>query len=559
VNRRQNRRITAIYFLFAFLFLIICTKIVYLQVFRRFFFQQLAKNQYYRLIPLEGGRGDILDRRGRLLAAGMNCYSIFADPSLVDDKDRAIRVLSTSLGISKEFLASRLHKDKRFVWIKRKVSWEEKEKTKALGLRGIGFLREEKRFYPQENLAASVLGVVGVDNRGLEGLERFYDDYLRGKEGLARVLRDSRSRQVMLSAQIIEPQKGADLVLTLDAQIQYWAEQYLAETIAEFGAASGSVIVMDATQGEILALCNYPGFNPNSINEGDIASMRNSAIADMFEPGSVFKLIALAAAVSEGIFSDEDIIFCENGVYKIPGTTLHDWKKYGRLSFKEVFMKSSNIGVAKIVESLGPKTFARYLELFEFGRVTGIDVPAETPGKSKPVSAWSKTSAYIIPIGQEIAVNLLQLTRAFAAIANGGFLVRPYLVKRICSRDFCRYTKPSRKQILSDTASQRVKEVLVSVVRDGTGRRAGIPGVVIGGKTGTAQKYDSQLGRYSPSRYRASFVGFSPETSPPLVIAVSIDEPKKSHFGGVVAAPLFKKIAQKVIPYISSDTTFVKR
>ena len=559
MNTRQNRRITAIYFLFLFLFLIISAKIIYLQVFRRIFFQQLAQNQYYRVIPIEGGRGDIFDRRGRLLATGMNCYSIFADPSLVENKNKAVYALNESLGLPKQLLASRLYRDKRFVWIKRKVSWEEKEKVKALGLRGIGFLREEKRLYPQENLAASVLGVVGIDNKGLEGIERSFDDYLRGKDGLARILHDSRSQEVMLSAHIIEPQKGADLVLTIDAQIQYWVECYLAETIDEFNASSGSVIVMDADQGEILALANYPGFNPNKLGNGDISSMRNGAIADMFEPGSVFKLIALVAAISEKAFSDNDSIFCENGNFKIPGSTLHDWRSYGRLSFKEVFMKSSNIGVVKIVESMGAPVFARYLALFEFGRPTGIDLPAESPGNSKPLTVWSKTSPYMIPIGQEIAVNLVQLARAFGSIANNGYLVRPYLVERVCSRDFCKYTSPVKKQILSDSVTKHVKDILVSVVHDGTGKQADIPDMVIGGKTGTAQKFDRQLGHYSPNRYRATFVGFSPETLPPLVIAVSIDEPKRSHFGGVVAAPLFKKIAEKVIPYISSDSTFAKR
>jgi len=307
---------------------------------------------------------------------------------------------------------------------------------------------------------------------------------------------------------------------------------------------------MNALNGEVLALANSPSFNPNELGKVFPEQMRNRAVADMFEPGSVFKVVTLLAAVNEGKITDQDEFFCENGKFKIPGTTLHDWKPYGELSFREVFMKSSNIGVAKIVQALTPSVFSGYLRRLEFGRKSGIDLPAEAGGSVKPIEEWSKTSAFIIPIGQEIGVNLLQLTRTFAVVANGGYLVRPHLVTSICSQGFCGSVEiEDRKRVIPTSAANRAKDILISVVSEGTGKRAQVKGRRIGGKTGTAQKYDPKIGKYSPSKYRATFVGFIADLNPPLIIGVTVDEPKRSHFGGVVAAPVFRNIAQKVINY----------
>ena len=550
MNRKYNQRTTSIYFVFIILFLIISARIFYLQVFRSNFFQSLAQDQRYRLINLQGKRGDILDRQRRILAKSISCYSVFADPALISDPEMTVKVFSAHLDLSKEELLSSLKKKKRFVWVKRKISWEEKEKIEALKLEGVGFIREEKRFYPQGDLSAAVIGIANIDNQGLEGLELVYNDYLSGKDGWVRVLKDSASRKIILSSQIITPQEGADIILSLDAQIQYWVEEYLEKTIEDFKAVSGSAVVMDASNGEILALANYPSFNPNELGKVLPEQMRNRAIADMFEPGSVFKVVTLLAAVNEDKFTDQDKFFCENGKFKVPGTILHDWKPYGELSFREVFMKSSNIGVAKIVQALGPDVFSGYLKRLEFGRQSGVDLPAEAKGSVKPMDEWSKTSAFIIPIGQEIGVNLLQLARTFAVVANGGYLVKPHLVTSICSQGFCESVPiKDRKKIIPTSAADRAKNILISVVSDGTGKGAQVKGRKIGGKTGTAQKYDPKIKRYSPSKYRATFVGFIADLNPPLVIGVTVDEPKRSHFGGVVAAPVFRNIAQKVISY----------
>ncbi len=556
---RYNHRIISIYIIFTFLFLGVSSKIFYLQIFKGKFFQDLAKNQHYRLLPLEGKRGNIFDRKERVLATSISCYSIFADPLLISDKAKTACVLSANLDLSEEDLRLKLIKGKRFVWVKRKITWQKKEEIKALKLEGVGFIREEKRFYPQDGLSASVLGIAGIDNKGLEGLEAYYNNYLSGKDGWARVLQDSTSREIMLSSQVITPQRGADMVLTIDAQIQYWVEKYLEETIEKFNAKQGSVVVMDATNGEILALANMPSFNPNDLGKVTSNQMRNIAVADMFEPGSVFKVVTLLTAIDDGRFSNADVFDCEKGLYKIPGTVLHDWRPYGELSFEEVFMKSSNIGIAKINEAIGPEPFFKNIKKLEFGQLTGIDLPGEVEGSIKPLGEWSKTSKYIIPIGQEIGVNLLQLARTFAVIANGGYLVQPHVVKSICSLGYCKDIQPRRKQVFSSVTTERAKKILFRVVGEGTGKSAQVKERSVGGKTGTAQKFDPKINKYSPDKYRATFVGFIGDIDPPLVIGVTVDEPTKSHFGGVVAAPVFGKVAKEVIKYREGESALVKQ
>ncbi|MFH1504073.1 MAG: penicillin-binding protein 2 [Candidatus Omnitrophota bacterium] len=547
MNIKYNRRVISVYCFFVFLFIILALKIFYLQVFKSSFFQSLADNQHYRLLRLEGKRGSIFDCQGRILARGLNYYSIFADPKLIENPLETAKILALNLGLSEESLVDKFNKKKRFAWIKRKVGLEDKEKIKSFKLKGIGFIREQKRFYPQDELSSSFVGFVDIDNKGVEGLELFYNSYLSGKDGWVRVMQDSMSREVALSSQIITPHRGADIALTVDAQIQYWAQYYLKEAINKFKAKSGSVVIMDALSGGIIALVDYPSFNPNELNEESLKNIRNRAVCDMFEPGSVFKAVTLAAAVSGDKFLNEDKIFCENGKLKIPGTTLHDWKSYGELSFEEVFMKSSNIGVGKIVQAIGPACLYDYIKRLGFGRLTGIDLPGETKGSLKPLSSWSKTSEYIIPIGQEIGVNLIQLVGAFAAIVNGGYSVKPHLVENICSQGFCKSIAVEKKRVISSSAAQRAKNILIKVVEEGTGKRAGIKERKIGGKTGTAQKYDPKTKRYSLNGYRANFIGFLADSNPPLVIGITVDEPKVSRFGGVVAAPIFKEITQKII------------
>ncbi|MCF7873900.1 MAG: penicillin-binding protein 2 [Candidatus Omnitrophica bacterium] len=546
MKKKPFFRFDTIYLLFVFLFLILFVKIISLQIYRQDFFDQLAKEQHYGLFQIQGKRGKIIDSNRDVLAKSIYFYSVFADPLFVDNKNKFAEILSTKLNISKERLIGRLNKKKRrFVWVKRKINWKQKKDIENLNLAGVGFIRENQRFYPEKSLFSSVLGIVDIDNNGLEGIELYYDQYLRGKKGWARVLRDSTSQHLILTPSLVELQKGADLVVTLDTRIQYWVKQYLKETIKKYRAKKGSVVVMNAQNGEILALANS---NSSGLNNDKFYFRKNSAVTDMFEPGSVFKVVTLAAAISQKRSFDK--IDCEQGRFKIPGTVLNDWRPYGDLSFQEVFYKSSNIGVAKIATTVGYKKIYNYIKKMGFGQKTGIDFPGESQGRLMHVDKWSKTARYIVPIGQGIGVNLLQLVRAFAVIANGGDLVTPHLGKELCAKGLCRAIEYDRKKnILSARVANQAKRVLIKVVEQGTGKRAKIDEERIGGKTGTAQKFDSKLGRYSSSKYRANFIGFIDSSKKPIVIGVTIDEPKRSHFGGVVAAPLFKKIAKKIISY----------
>jgi len=553
VKTRDNLRAKYIYIFFAVFFIILFLRISYLQVFQKNFFQGLAQNQYYRLIPLSGKRGTIFDSQGRILATEMSTHSIFADPSLIQNKILTAELLSQALDLPKTNIREKIERKKRFVWLKRKISWAEKEKVKNLKLKGIGSLRERKRFYPQETMASTLLGITDIDNKGLDGLELYYDSYLRGKDGLVRVLQDSASREVILTPQIITPQEGRDIVLTIDSQLQYWVESYLEETIKKFRAKEGTVIIMNARTGEILALADYPNFDPNSARGLSPDLMRNKSVCDMFEPGSVFKMVTLVAALEEKKFFDNNIVFCENGSYKIPGSTLHDYHSYGSLTYREVFEKSSNIGVGKIAATVGRDKLYAYIKKFGFGEKTGIDLPGEIRGGVKPLKAWSNTSPYMIPIGQEIGVTLVQLARGFAVVANDGYLVKPHVLKSVYSQGTLKETPIERKKIISTANAQHAESVLEGVVSRGTGKLAYIEGERIGGKTGTAQSYDPAIRRYSPTKFRASFVGFVSSVEPPIVIAVSVFEPKASHFGGVVSAPLFKKIAEKTIKYLRAE------
>ncbi len=530
------------------LFLVLSLRIAYLQIYRRDFFTQLSERQHYGLFQIKAKRGRILSRNKDVLAESLNFYSVFADPFFINDKARYAKILSQELGVPRERLLSRLKmKGRRFVWVKRKINWHEKKQLEKLNLSGIGFIREDQRFYPEAGLFSSLLGLVDIDNNGIEGIELYYDHYLRGKQGWVRAMRDGTSQRLVLTPLLTRLQEGADLILTLDTRIQYWSDKYLREQVEEFQAKKGSVVVMDAASGDILALANYNGTKESGRGDNRLNFSRNDAAIEMFEPGSVFKVVALVAAIAEGEVPES--IYCEDGRFRIPGSVLRDWRPYGELSFEEVFHKSSNIGVAKIVESMGRDKFYEYLRKFGLGERTGIDFPGEIRGSLRPAEQWSRTSTYIIPIGQEIGVNLLQLARIFAVIANGGNLVAPRLAEAVCRQATCKGFDSKKENIFSESVVNKARDILIGAVEQGTGERAAVEGEVIGGKTGTAQKFDLELGRYSPDRYRANFAGFILSTSRPVVIAVTIDEPKVSHFGGVVAAPLFQKIAEKIVVY----------
>lgn len=558
ISRKYILRFT---FFFLFLIgslLIFSFKLIFIQIFRSGYLSSLAERQHNYFMELEPIRGGIFDRHLKPLAVNVPVYSLFANPRFMTraDKEKAIKDLSSLLQLDSRFLKSRLNKNKYFVWLKRKMSFEEVEKVKNLNIRGLDFIAESKRYYPNGELAAHVLGFAGIDNEGLEGLELLHNKILRGEYGWKRILRDAKQEELIIADHFLAPRHGMDLVLTLDETIQYLTERALNEAMLKHHAKAATMIVMDIKTGEILALANRPTYNLSEAFKSNIENRTNRAVAYVYEPGSVFKIVTAAAALEEKKFVENAKIFCENGEYRVANHTLHDHHPHGMLTFKEVFEQSSNIGVTKIAQKLSPSVIYQYGRRFRFGIKTDIDLLGEVPGKLKPPSVWSKTSIGAIPIGQEVTVTPLQLVCAMAAIANDGVYMRPFVVKYIKDQkgEIIRAFEPQEVEgVITSETAQRVKEILVGVTENGTGKMAKINGMRVAGKTGTAQKVIN--GVYSHDHFYATFIGFAPADHPRLAAVVVFDEPHPSYFGGTVAAPVFKEVIENSLKYLSTTET----
>lgn len=553
----HHRRSDAV-FLFFFVFLFICiARLLFIQIFRSGHLADLAKKQHNLSVELEPRRGIIYDTNLKPQAINISVDSLYAMPSEIRnrDKESIIVELSPILKVEEAYLRKRLYRDKSFVWLARKLTLEQSESVKRLNLKGIGFIKENKRCYPNGYLASHVVGFAGLDNIGLEGTELFFDKYLRGEPGWALILRDARQQKLDISEKIVYPRDGYDLILTIDEVIQYIAEREIDKVFKTYHAKGASIVVMDPHTGAILALANRPTFDLNEYAGAGLDTRRNRSICDMFEPGSVFKIVTASAALEENKVSEEDKFFCENGTYKISSHTLHDHRSHGWLTFREVMEQSSNIGVTKVAQMLGAEAVYRYIRLFGFGSKSGIDLPGEITGVVKEPRLWSKISIAAIPIGQEVGVNVLQLARSLAVIANGGNLVKPYIVKEIRDKykeTIKKFSPEVADKVISSETAGRVKKILEGVVENGTGKMAKIPDFKTGGKTGTAQKLEPN-GTYSHSKFIASFMGFAPVENPGIVIVVCVDEPRPAYFGGVVAAPVFRNVARDVLKYMKMN------
>jgi cell division protein FtsI/penicillin-binding protein 2 len=491
----------------------------------------------------------------RPLAFNVTVSSLFANPKVMRDEDKelAVRHLSSILGLDTGFIRERLNRDKYFVWIERKLPAEQTEKIKQLKISGLNFIKESKRFYPNQFLGAHIIGFAGVDNYGLEGIELQYDEFLKGENGWSQILRDARQRELLIEKSYVAPKDGVNLVLTIDETIQYLAERALDKAFKHHKAQWASIVIMDPKTGEILALANRPTYDLGLASDSSIESRTNRAVSYTYEPGSVFKIVTAAAALEEGTWKETDKIDCENGSYRIANHILHDHHPHGVLTVREVFEQSSNIGVSKIAQKLGPHKIYEYAKRFQFGTKTGIDLRGEISGVMKSPKFWSKTSIGAIPMGQEVTVTPLQLTAAIAAIANDGVYMHPFVVRYIKDnqgqiiKSF--NPRPVEKVISEDTA-HRVQEILAGAVESGTGKKAQIAGVRVGGKTGTAQKVIN--GTYSHSKFFATFIGFAPVENPRVAVAVVFDDPHPSHFGGTVAAPVFQEVVENTLKYLET-------
>jgi cell division protein FtsI (penicillin-binding protein 3) len=550
----SRRKSEAVFLVFFVLFLLFILRLCYIQFFRSNYLSELANKQHNLFVELEPLRGAIYDSGLRPQAINLAADSLYASPRDIKDKEAVIKKLSTVLNSSYGYLRDRLNRNKSFIWVARKITPEQSQAIKNLKIKGLGFIKESKRIYPNSYLASHVIGFAGMDNKGLEATELNYDQFLKGQPGWAIFLRDARQKRLDLWQKMVMPKDGFDLVLTIDEVIQYIAERELDKAFKKYHAKGASIIVMDPYTGAILALANRPNYDLNDPGGVTKDKTRDRALADMFEPGSVFKIVTASAALEEKKVTEEDKFFCENGSYRVGPHVLHDHTKHGLLTFREVIEQSSNIGTVKVAQILGPEIIYKYMKLYGFGSKSGIDLPGEIVGVAKDPRQWSKISIAAIPIGQEVGVTAIQLACAISVIANGGNLMRPYIVSAIKRRDgviIRKFSPQVRSKVISADTAARMTKMLTGVIEEGTGKMAKLIGFSAAGKTGTAQKLEPN-GAYSHSKYVASFIGFAPAEDPIVTIVVTVDEPYPVYFGGVVAAPVFKNVAGDVIRYLKT-------
>lgn len=554
-DRRIRIRITIIGVVFSFFLTVIGAKAVYLQVIQSGWLSQRAAREYQHNYQTSGNRGAIYDTNGNALAISGDAVSIAVNPSAIENPDTVAAVLAGALGLERTFVAERIkNPDRSFAWLKRRVTPEEEARVKATGINAVQYVRERCRYYPKRELAAHVLGFTGVDGAGLEGIEFYYDRILQGDRGHLQVLRDALGRSFDAEEKTRSRDEGSHLELTIDQTIQHIAEKELERAVVDNRAAAGTAVILSPRTGAVLAMANFPTFNANAYGTYPNSVWRNRVVTDRFEPGSTMKIFSAAAAIETGGYTPSSAFYCENGAYHIGSNVVHDTTPHGWLTLKEIIKYSSNIGAVKLGENIGPQALYTVLSQFGFGARTGIDFPGETSGKLPLYTDWTRIDAGAIAFGHGVSVTALQLAAATAAIANEGVLMKPYVVKAIKDargRLIQRFSpQPVHRVISRETAGIVIDMMRGVVAAEGTGAQARLVGYTAGGKTGTAQKI-SDDGSYSDNRYVASFVGFAPASRPAVVILVVIDEPTKSHYGGTVAAPAFRQMAQPILDYLN--------
>lgn len=532
------------------------SRLVYLQVVRHDYYRQRAAQQQQRVVEIDAPRGTIYDAQGRELAVSVEVDSAYAVPREIEDPRKVARDLAKVLHLDAGKLAAQLsnNQDGEFVWVGRKLDPPVAEQVRALDLPGVHFIPESKRYYPMGELAAAVLGIVGTDDQGLEGLELAYNDKVAGKSGRRTVLRDARRDTVItpeLPAADAEP--GRDLYLTLDASIQYLAESELRRAAEETNARSASVVLLEPNTGAVLAMASYPSFDPNHFRGTPKERRRNLPVMDAYEPGSTFKMVTTAAAIEAHKVDFDEVIDCQMGSITLYNQVIHDHRPFAKLTFRQVIAHSSNIGTLKVGLRVPKQDFYQVIRRFGFGQPTGIDLPGESSGILRSAERWQGLTQAYISFGQGVAVTPVQLVRAFAVVANGGTLLRPYVVRAIGDGDRITWHHAERVADgypVAPSTTGELRELLEGVVSGGGGEKAAIEGYLVAGKTGTAEVAVPGHG-YSRERYIASFAGFVPARHPALVGLVVIDGPRRgSIFGGQIAAPVFARIARRVLLYL---------
>lgn len=543
-----------LFFIFAFFLISLSCLLVrlgFLQIFKSSKYIAIAQGQSRAVIEMQPARGKIIDRKGREFALDVRLDSVYAVSRQIKHKEKVSSQLQSVLGLDKAELDKKIHKDKLFVWIARKISMVKSEALRRMKVEGIDFIKESMRMYPNAETACHLVGFTGIDNDGLEGIELNYNSFLKGVPGWRLVQKDAKQRELISKeVEMVPPVDGYNVHLTIDAVIQAIAERELAAMCKKHNAKGGSVIVMEPKTGDILAMAMYPTYDLNNARNSPVEYRRNRAITDVFEPGSVFKTFTLASIVQNKTFSLDEKFNCEHGSWAVAGRVLHDHHGAGVLTFREVIEKSSNIGTIKGALRLGAEKFYKTIKDFGFGDQTGIGLTGEVGGILPSPKNWSRSSIINLPIGQGVAVTPIQLVTALNAIANDGLMMKPRIVDHVEDQDgvvIQSFEPEPIRQVVSKETALQVRTVLEGVVSRGTGKKAAVPGFKAAGKTGTAQKIVN--GGYSHDSFWASFIGFVPYDEPKVVIAVSIDEPHPVIFGGEVAAPVFSKIGSQVLAY----------
>lgn len=562
MSRERRARTGVLLALMALGFALVAARLVHLQVITGGELARRAERQQDQLVKLAPKRGTIYDRKGRELAVSLDVESLYGVPAAVDDPKATAAQLARVLSESPAKLREKLDSDRQFVWLSRKVGPAKAEQAREIDPGAIGTRLESRRYYPKRSLAGTLLGFTNIDNKGLEGLELLYDAELRGADGWFMAAKDARGRMVFPGGPGFEyqlPRPGKDLTLTIDEVIQHITEKELDRGLAEAKARGGVALVMDPRTGEVLGLAarswerGPAAFNPNEPQRYRPDEWRNRVVTDSFEPGSIFKMVLAAAALEERVVHPLERVDCSAGSIQVADRVIKDVHQSGVLTFSEVMAMSSNVGIIKIAQRLGKARLHRYITAFGFGAKTGVDLPGEIPGMLRDHRLWSGVSYATISIGQEIGVTPIQMAAAYSAIANGGTMMQPYIVAEIGGRnreDAWKAGPRPKNRAVSEETSAVVRKMLQKVVESGTGQKAKPEGYTAAGKTGTAQKIDQRTGTYSRDEYVSSFVGFSPAVDPKLVIVVMVDSPVGVVYGGSVAGPVFRAIAEQSLTYL---------
>ena len=559
----QQRRLVQLFAFLAAWAVVAVARLAQIQIVRHDDYVLRAQRQQERTLPLAPVRGSILDARGRVLAESVAAVSVYADPQAIVDARTTARRLANVTGVDAKQIEQKLTSDGAFVWLARQLPQELGDTVTRLHLPGIYLLEEPKRTYPRGSLAANVVGYVGVDGQGLAGIEHALESRVRGRAGRVTMLRDAKRGMYLVGGEgANRPVDGDTVTLTIDSVIQFITERALERAVDKYRAAGGSAIVLDPSDGSILAMASSPSFDPNRFLDADAGSWRNRNVQDMYEPGSTFKIVTAAAALEEGMVTPSQMLDCGDGMIQVGNVAIHEHGgiQYGLMNFEDVIVHSSNVGTIRVGLTLGQERFYRYIRRFGFGERTGVELPGETAGRVRRTGLWSQVSNASIAIGQEIGVTPLQMATAIATVANGGIRIPPHIIDHVDDgrgNAVEKSQRPAPVRVISERTAAILNEILKAVIARGTGANAALSEHVVAGKTGTAQK--AIRGGYSPDRVVASFGGYVPADRPRLVILVVVDEPKGAQYGGEIAAPAFKEIAEASLRYLGVPPSIPSR